>query len=87
MARRRNYTCSFCGKSEDKVQHLIAGPHGVYICNECVTLCNEILTHYRHTTSAQRGNGARQALRQRMTAWCRHLLPGRRQIARRPVRT
>ncbi len=34
--------CSFCGKSQDEVKKLIAGP-GVYICNECVDLCNEIL--------------------------------------------
>ncbi len=34
--------CSFCGKSQDKVRKLIAGP-GVYICDECVELCNEIL--------------------------------------------
>lgn len=34
--------CSFCGKSQDKVRKLIAGP-GVYICNECVGLCNEIM--------------------------------------------
>ncbi len=35
--------CSFCGKSQDKVQRLIAGPD-VYICDECVDLCNDILT-------------------------------------------
>ena len=34
--------CSFCGKSQENVRKLIAGP-GVYICNECVDLCNEIL--------------------------------------------
>jgi ATP-dependent Clp protease ATP-binding subunit ClpX len=34
--------CSFCGKSQDKVRKLIAGP-GVYICDECIELCNEIL--------------------------------------------
>ena len=34
--------CSFCGKSKDKVDKLISGPN-VYICNECVTLCNKIL--------------------------------------------
>ena len=35
--------CSFCGKSEEQVSRLIAGP-GVYICDECVALCQEILT-------------------------------------------
>ena len=34
--------CSFCGKSQDEVKKLIAGP-SVYICNECVDLCNEII--------------------------------------------
>lgn len=35
-------TCSFCGKSQRQVPKLIAGP-GVYICNQCVDLCGEIL--------------------------------------------
>ncbi|MDY7017288.1 MAG: ATP-dependent Clp protease ATP-binding subunit ClpX [Nitrospirota bacterium] len=35
-------TCSFCGKSQDEVKKLIAGP-SVYICDECVDLCNDIL--------------------------------------------
>ena len=34
--------CSFCGKTQDQVKKLIAGPD-VYICDECVELCNEIL--------------------------------------------
>ncbi len=34
--------CSFCGKSQDEVQRLIAGPN-VYICNECIRLCTEII--------------------------------------------
>ena len=34
--------CSFCGKNEDQVRKLIAGP-GVYICDECIDLCQEIL--------------------------------------------
>jgi ATP-dependent protease Clp ATPase subunit len=34
--------CSFCGKSQDKVRRFIAGP-GVFICDECVALCNEIM--------------------------------------------
>ncbi len=34
--------CSFCGKSQKQVDRIIAGP-GVYICNECVDLCNEIM--------------------------------------------
>ncbi len=34
--------CSFCGKSRDQVQRLVAGP-GVFICDACVALCNEII--------------------------------------------
>ncbi|WP_367296464.1 ATP-dependent Clp protease ATP-binding subunit ClpX [Levilactobacillus yonginensis] len=35
-------TCSFCGKTQDQVQKIVAGP-GVYICNECIDLCKEII--------------------------------------------
>ena len=34
--------CNFCGKSQKQVKKLIAGP-GVYICDECIDLCNEII--------------------------------------------
>ena len=46
MARKSSgglYLCSFCGKNADQVRRLIAGPNGVFICDECVRLCNEIL--------------------------------------------
>lgn len=36
------FKCSFCGKSQKQVKKLIAGPH-VYICDECIELCNEII--------------------------------------------
>jgi ATP-dependent Clp protease ATP-binding subunit ClpX len=43
MSKHESYLrCSFCGKSSEQVRKLIAGP-GVYICDECVELCNEIL--------------------------------------------
>ena len=35
--------CSFCNKSQDQVRKLIAGPSGIYICDECVELCSEII--------------------------------------------
>ena len=35
--------CSFCGKSQEQVNKLIAGPNGAYICDECIGICNEIL--------------------------------------------
>jgi len=42
MSHDRHLRCSFCGKSKDAVRKFISGP-SVYICNECITLCNEIL--------------------------------------------
>jgi ATP-dependent Clp protease ATP-binding subunit ClpX len=38
-----SYNCSFCGKNQDQVKRLIAGPGAVYICDECVELCREII--------------------------------------------
>ena len=35
--------CSFCGKTQDQVRKLIAGPGGAYICDECVDICAEII--------------------------------------------
>ncbi|MBX6341721.1 MAG: ATP-dependent Clp protease ATP-binding subunit ClpX, partial [Thermomicrobiaceae bacterium] len=40
---RVHYRCSFCGKGQDEVRRLIAGPGAVYICDECVQLCREII--------------------------------------------
>jgi ATP-dependent Clp protease ATP-binding subunit ClpX len=40
---RVTYNCSFCGKNQDQVRRLIAGPGAVYICDECVELCREII--------------------------------------------
>ncbi|GAB3388986.1 ATP-dependent Clp protease ATP-binding subunit ClpX [Humibacter soli] len=47
--------CSFCGKSQKQVQQLIAGP-GVYICDECVELCNEIIEE-RMAESGEENSG------------------------------
>ncbi len=44
--------CSFCGKSQEQVRKLIAGP-GVYICDECVDLCNEILDEELYEGNSQ----------------------------------
>ena len=38
------YSCNFCGKNQSQVVRLIAGPGSVYICNECVDLCQEIIS-------------------------------------------
>ena len=37
------FRCSFCGKTEEQVNKLIAGPAGTYICDECVGICSEII--------------------------------------------
>lgn len=45
MARtpsERNIKCSFCGKTQDTVKRIVAGP-GVYICDECISLCKNII--------------------------------------------
>ena len=47
-SREKKLCCSFCGKSQDEVRKLIAGP-SVYICDECVELCNEILAEEYQT--------------------------------------
>ncbi|MGK7903403.1 MAG: ATP-dependent protease ATP-binding subunit ClpX [Hormoscilla sp.] len=51
--------CSFCGKSQEQVRKLIAGP-GVYICDECVELCNEILDEELFDASATAGQSAQR---------------------------
>ena len=52
---RPGLRCSFCGKSQEEVHKLIAGPD-VYICDECIALCNEILAEeegeYRHFSAS-----------------------------------
>ena len=44
--------CSFCGKSSEQAERLIAGP-GVYICDHCVEICNEILRKHREQQSGE----------------------------------
>jgi ATP-dependent Clp protease ATP-binding subunit ClpX len=40
---RKKFRCSFCGKSQDEVAKLVAGPSGTYICSDCIQLCNIIM--------------------------------------------
>ena len=56
-----NLRCSFCGKRRDQVANLIAGP-GVYICVECVDLCNEIIGKDDHTAEVEASNAGLKAL-------------------------
>ena len=41
--QKKHYACSFCAKDQMEVHRLIAGPGGVYICDECISLCNQII--------------------------------------------
>ncbi len=49
--------CSFCGKSQHEVRKLIAGP-SVFICDECVELCNDIIREEIQQSDNQKGNGS-----------------------------
>ncbi len=51
-----NLSCSFCGKSQKEVKKLIAGP-SVYICDECISLCNDILAEEVQKEERQEGPG------------------------------
>ncbi len=52
---RGQYHCSFCGKPQDQVRRLIAGPGAVYICDECVELCREIIEEEGGPAKAKTG--------------------------------
>jgi len=57
--RRRQTRCSFCGKSQEQVKKLVAGP-GVFICDRCIVLCNEVIAQgpsepSQHDASARGG--------------------------------
>jgi ATP-dependent Clp protease ATP-binding subunit ClpX len=60
------YHCSFCGKNQDQVRRLIAGPGAVYICDECVDLCREIIDEESGSpttpTTAKTGAGSAKSL-------------------------
>ena len=42
MDKNKKY-CSFCNKDEDRVQKLIAGPNGIFICDECIDICRNMI--------------------------------------------
>ena len=58
--KRVQYHCSFCGKSQDQVKRLIAGPGAVYICDECVDLCQEIISEEAPAGRKSRASGSRK---------------------------
>ena len=56
--RRRHTRCSFCGKHQDQVRKLVAGP-GVYICEDCIDLCREVIdADSRKAADAHGGPGS-----------------------------
>src|SRR5260370_4899347 len=53
---RRRYTrCSFCGKGQDQVRKLVAGP-GVFICDQCIDLCQEVLEDDNRSAGTKKQN-------------------------------
>jgi ATP-dependent Clp protease ATP-binding subunit ClpX len=52
MPSDKHLRCSFCGKSKESVKKFISGPN-VYICNECISLCNEILAEEEDRSAAE----------------------------------
>lgn len=58
---KKHFRCSFCGKTEEQVKRLVAGP-GVYICNECVELCNDIFYDEFEESIQSRGNAEYEEL-------------------------
>ena len=55
---KKDIRCSFCGKSQDQVKKLIAGPEGVFICDECIDVCMEIVEDelFEHEETAPEQN-------------------------------
>jgi ATP-dependent Clp protease ATP-binding subunit ClpX len=51
--RRRQMQCSFCGKRQDQVRKLVAGP-GIYICDQCIELCQEVVGESSGTATSKR---------------------------------
>ena len=58
-SNRASYRCSFCGKTQDQVRRLISGSAGVYICNECVNLCRDIIDEEQSQTPSPRALAGR----------------------------
>jgi hypothetical protein len=56
--------CSFCGKSSDQVEQLLAGPT-VYICNECVDLCNDLVEDWDKRGSGMAAPPTNEVARER----------------------
>jgi len=57
MNSRNDYQCSFCGKTQAQVRRLIAGPDRVFICDECVNLCEQIIAEESPAKDAKSTQG------------------------------
>ena len=77
--------CTFCEKRRDHVASLIAGPPGIYICNECIEICNSILQeeHRRATGTTDPRPGAAAGTATTPGPWAERELPTPIEIARR----
>ena len=53
---RGQYRCSFCNKAQEEVRRLISGQNGVYICDECVDLCRELIQEEQASSNQRKGN-------------------------------
>jgi len=53
---RGQYRCSFCNKAQEEVRRLISGQNGVYICDECVELCRELIREEQASSSQRKGS-------------------------------
>ncbi|MCR5551599.1 MAG: ATP-dependent Clp protease ATP-binding subunit ClpX [Oscillospiraceae bacterium] len=52
MANDKSIRCSFCGKRQEQVKRMMSGPNDVYICNECVELCNSLIREDMYDSGA-----------------------------------
>ena len=52
MPNEKAIRCSFCGKRQEQVKRMMSGPNNVYICNECVELCNSLIREDMYETAA-----------------------------------
>jgi hypothetical protein len=70
-ARLEALTCSFCNKNQSEVAKLVAGP-GVYICNECINLCNQIIAQEadpKKTGTSKATRSSKSRVPPRIKAW------------------
>ena len=51
MKETEHLHCSFCGKPEELTKRLIAGPNGVYICDECIEICRDVMKEEKDNTN------------------------------------